>query len=133
MQEQVNAPASKNPPAMVTPTSCFRSCIFALKSIFSPLIPPVIQVRSTKMTVLVYGFVDASGSSFGGSIQREGKLTYKIGTWSSAEDKNSSNWREFENLVCEVEHEAKRGNLVGSYVFLGMDNEVVESSLFKGN
>ena len=76
--------------------------------------------------VVVYGFVDASGSGFGSTLTVRGKVKYRIGTWSSEEDKNSSNWREFENLVCAVEEAGEEGKLKGATVILATDNEVVE-------
>ena len=54
--------------------------------------------------MVIYGFVDASGSGFGSTILVKGEVHYRIGTWISEESKNLSNWREFENLVIEVEN-----------------------------
>ena len=59
--------------------------------------------------ILIYGFVDASGAGSGSTLLPKGKIHYRIGTWSSSEDINSSIWREFENLVCEVEEAGKWG------------------------
>ena len=70
--------------------------------------PPVIIVRTATTIVIIYGFVDASGSGFGSTLLVKGKIHYRIGTWSSTEDSNSSNWREFENLVCEVDEVGRR-------------------------
>ena len=53
--------------------------------------------------ILIYDFIDASGSGSGSTLLRKEKVHYYIGTWSSSEDSNSSNWREFENIGCEVE------------------------------
>ena len=61
--------------------------------------PPIFIVRSTKCMILIYGFADTSGSGFGSTILADNQIHYRIGTWSSSEDKNLSNWREFENLV----------------------------------
>ena len=83
--------------------------------------------------MLIYGFVDASGSGFGSTLQERDKIHYRIGTWSSIEENNSSNWREFENLVCTVEEAGKKGMLSGSTVLLATDNSTVEAALYKGN
>ena len=79
--------------------------------------------------MVVYGFVDASGSGFGSTILVKGSIKYRIGTWSSLEDQNSSNWREFENLVSEVEHAGEEGWLNNSTILFATDNEVVEACL----
>ena len=100
---------------------------------FSRELPPIVSVRSTRCQVVVYGFVDSSGSGFGSTLLVKGNIEYRIGTWSSNEDKNSSNWREFENLVCEVEQAGEKGWLGASTVIVGTDNQVVESALYKGN
>ena len=60
-------------------------------------------------------------------------MHYRIGTWGHDEEDNSSNWREFENLVAGMEDAGKRGWLQGSIVLLATDNKVVERALFKGN
>ena len=83
--------------------------------------------------VLIYGFVDASGSGFGSTLEKQDKIHYRIGTWSSSEKENSSNWREFENLVYTVEEAGRKGMLTGSTVLLATENSVVEAALYKGN
>ena len=111
----------------------FHSCLKALSKVMAPKSPPVVVVRSRNCTVLIYGFADASGSGFGSTLLVNKEIHYRIGTWSSSEDSNSSNWREFENLVCAVEEAGKEGKLKGATVILATDNEVVEHSLYKGN
>ena len=66
-------------------------------------------VQAAKTTVIVYGFDDASGSGFGNTLLSKGKIHYRIGTWSSTEDSNLSNLREFENFVCEMEQAGGKG------------------------
>ena len=53
--------------------------------------------------------------------------------WSNVTDSNSSNWCEFENLVCVVEEAGGQGHLKGANVVLATDNSVVEASPYKGN
>ena len=95
--------------------------------------PPVVTVRSQTAILLIYGYVDALGSGFGESLFLKGKVYYRIGVWGSEEQKNSSNWREFENLVAGMEESGKKGWLNGSIVVLATDNIVVERALYKGN
>ena len=120
-------------PIMVTPVPRFYQCLEVLTTIFSNELPPIVQVRSTSCLIIIYGFLDASGSGFGSTLLVKGNIEYRIGTWSSSEDKNSSNWREFENLVCEVEQAAEKGWLDNNNIILATDNQVVEASLYKGN
>ena len=122
-----------DPEKFITPVPRFHSCIKAFEDFFSSEEPPIIVTRSKKCYVLIYGFVDASGSGFGSTLQERDKIHYRIGTWSSIEENNSSNWREFENLVCTVEEAGKKGMLSGSTVLLATDNSTVEAALYKGN
>ena len=73
------------------------------RKIFESDLPPIITVRSTSCLVIVYGFLDASVSGFGSTLLVRRDIEYRISTWSSLEDTNSLNWREFENLMCDVE------------------------------
>ena len=117
----------------VNPVPRFFSCIKALKSLFEPDLPPVIITRSAKLTVLIYGFVDASGSRFGSTLQINNEINYRIGTWSSQEEKKSTNWREFENLVSSMEESGNEGLLSGATILSATDNSIVEASMYKGN
>ena len=77
--------------------------------------------------------MDASGSGFGSSLQREDNPSYRIGVWGSDEDDESSNWRESQNVVESLEEEEKLGNLDGAFVVLATDNKTVESCIYRGN
>ena len=96
----------------VTPLPRFHTCLIALASFFELIYSPIIVVRSAICILRIYGFVDASGSGFGGTLLEYYKIRYRIGTWSRVEDDNSSNRREFENLVCTVEEEGGVGMLI---------------------
>ena len=105
----------------------------SVSEIFEANLPPIVTLRSSKHFVVVYGFVDASGSVFGSTLLVKGQVQYRIGTWSSEEDVNSSNWREFENMVCEIEQAAHKGWLNESTVIMATDNQVIEACIYKGN
>ena len=120
-------------PLWVTPVPRFHQCLKVLSKMFDEELPTIVSVRSTTCQVVVYGFVDASRSGFGSTLLVKGSIEYRIGTWSSKEDANSSNWREFENLVCEVEQAGTKGWLNNSTVIIATDNQVVESALYKGS
>ena len=94
---------------MVTLGPRLFTCLKVLSLLFKEDLPHIVSVRSTSCLVIVYGFIDASGSGFGGTMLVKGNIEYRIGTWSSSEDTNSLNCRKFEYLVCEVEQAGKKG------------------------
>ena len=78
--------------------------------------------------------MDASKSGFGSTVDKgDNNITMRIGVWNSEAEEESSNWREFENLVETVESEANAGNLHSSIIILATDNQVTESCIYKGN
>ena len=121
------------PPKMIKPVPEFHTCLTALRSFFVPEVPPWVHMRSSMVYMIAYGFADASGGGFGSTIEREGEIKYRMGVWGKDEDSETSNWKEFENLVDALESEARDGGLKGSLVVLAVDNATVESCLYKGN
>lgn len=105
-EEKLRVPA---PPLLITIVPRFYQCLNVLTKMFQNELPHVVDLRATTCQVVVYGFVDASGSGFGSTMLVKSNIEYRIGTWSSTEDVNSSNWRECENLVCEVEQAGIKG------------------------
>ena len=95
--------------------------------------PPVTTVRSNTAILIIYGFGNALGSGFGTTLLKNGSIHYQIGTWAREEEVNSSNWREFENLVLALEESGKKGWLKGASIILATDNEVAEAAIYKGN
>ena len=56
-----------------------------------------------------------------------------MGTWGSDAESESSNWRELNSLVLDLESEEASGNLKNSWIILATDNSTVEGCLYKGN
>jgi hypothetical protein len=56
-----------------------------------------------------------------------------IGLWEPDAEDDSSNWKEFENVVEALEEEGKNGALDGCLVYFFTDNSTVEIALYKGN
>jgi hypothetical protein len=55
-------------------------------------------------------------------------------TWESVVDKDSSTFREFENVVCVLEEEAEHGHLDNAIVFMCTNSTTtVKAGLVKGN
>ena len=53
-------------------------------------------------------FFYTSVSGFRGTLYHKGDIHYRIGTWRNGEDENSSNWRNFDNCVTEVEESGEK-------------------------
>ena len=123
----------KNRPHQIIPVPRFYSCLKALSTFFSTDDPPVITDRSSEVKLLVYGFVDASKSGFGASLDYNNHVRFRIGIWGSDEDDASSNFREFANLVETLEKEVKENRLKDATVIMATDNSTVEAAIQKGN
>ena len=121
------------PPKLVKPIPRFISCLKALSKFFSLEDPPVITQRSANLQLLAYGFVDASKTGFGASIEYGNRTKYRIGVWGSDTDDESSNFREFANLVETIEEEVETGSLQNCQLIMATDNSTVESAIFRGN
>jgi hypothetical protein len=85
-------------------------------------------VRSAHLLYIRYGFTDAPGTGLGASITTNQGVRVRIGTWGQDSQDETSNWREFENLVTTLESEGQRGNLDGAVVVMCTDNSMAESA-----
>ena len=117
-------------PKTITVVPRFHQCLLAC---FDSDLPPIITERTSSVQLVIYGFVDASKSGFGSSIDYNGAIKYRIGTWGLDQDNESSSFREFCNLIETLEHEAKLGGLNNSTIIMATDNSTVESCIYKGN
>jgi hypothetical protein len=63
----------------------------------------------------------------------KGGIKYRIGTWPSGNEEDTSNYREFENVVDLLREEEEARNLVNALIFLWTDNSTVKSATVKGN
>ena len=124
---------AESAPEWIKPVPLFYQCLDTLEKFFSLPTPPRVTDRSNKYSLILYGFGDASKSGFGSMIDDGDNLRYRIGLWGWDSEENSSNWREFENLVTTVEEEAKLGKLSDSHLIMATDNSTVEGCFYKGN
>ena len=131
----IENPGDKDaPPAEVTASTRFVDDVGALYKLFlSTDAPPEVRLRSKNIVTVVYGFGDASGSGLGSTFTCGAGFTFRIGVWGSLEKPESSNWKEFTNVVEALEDEAKAGNLDNSEVFMFTDNSTVEACAKKGS
>jgi hypothetical protein len=105
----------------------------ALQRILSAGHPPEVMIRALKVYNVIYGFGNASGKGFGSTVTSPAGTKYRIGICEPDAEDNSSNWREFENIVKTLEEEAACGNLRGTLVHMFTDNSTCEAALYKGN
>mmetsp|Transcript_39960 Transcript_39960/g.56309 ORF Transcript_39960/g.56309 Transcript_39960/m.56309 type:complete len:432 (+) Transcript_39960:3-1298(+) len=130
------------PPVSVPAVPRTRGDVEAMNRFFSPAKPPVVTVRSSTVLTITYGFGDASGLGKGSTIEdfRNGctpmpsveGIRYRIGVWEADEAGESSNYREFTNVVEALEEDGDAGRLQYCEVFFFTDNATVETALFKG-
>ena len=121
-------------PTRVRPLPQLVDDIYALSEFLSMSSPPEIEDRRSELRLILYGFADASGGGLGSSVLIPGTgIRCRTGVWGKDEENNSSNFKEFENVVSTIEQEAKEGTLKGSLMFLFTDNSTVEGALYKGN
>ena len=100
------------------------------------------------MVQVYYGFEfeDASGKQFGATISCDynckawlaktttssTRVRFRIGLWTTAEEEESSNYKELRNLVDTVKEEAEAGRLRNCEFFLSTDNSTAESCFYQG-
>jgi hypothetical protein len=120
-------------PALVRASPSLLRDLEALESLMHQGSAPEVSIRSRTVVTIVYGFGDASGSGLGATFTCGVGFNFRIGVWGADEGPESSNWKEFTNIVESLEDEAKTGNLEGSEVYMFTDNSTVESCAGKGS
>ena len=100
---------------------------------FTSELAPKVCIRSNRVITVVYGFGDASGTGLGATFTCGMGFNFRIGVWGSKEMDESSNWKEFSNVVEALEDESESGELIGTEVFMFTDNATVEACATKGS
>jgi hypothetical protein len=122
------------PPEEVIASTRFAGDVSSLLQLFtSNDNPPAVNLRSKNIVTVIYGFGDASGSGLGSTFTCGTGFTFRIGVWGSLDKPESSNWKEFTNVVEALEDEAAEGNLHNAEVFMFTDNSTVESCAKRGS
>jgi len=106
--------------------------VTALLTLMESESPAEIVLRVSRILFVLYGFADASGTGFGSSLKISEGLSYRIGVWNEAEASETSNYREFTNVIEALEEEGASGRLADCMVFFCTDNSTVEAALYKG-
>jgi hypothetical protein len=120
-------------PELVRAVPRFKFDLHAMSLFFKPGSPPEVTDRVSKILYVMYGFGHASGMGFGSSIQTATGLLYRIGVWVGDKGNETSNYREFTNVVEALEEEGAIGRLAGCRVFFCTDNSTVEAAIYKGS
>jgi hypothetical protein len=101
----------------------FAADVEALSRLCEGKEPPLRSVRCLKSGTFLYGFVDASGLAFGGSVQVSDEIRYQYRQWiTSVTEEESSNWRELGNLLEFIKDLVKGGEFEGFELFIVTDN-----------
>ena len=121
-------------PKQILPAPRLFDDLDMLEGIFKSDTPTHFPIRCTKTAEVFYGFFGASGAGLGSMVQGLDKnaITVRIGVWSASEaEENSSNWREFANMVKGIREDAAKGKLHNTLLFLCTDNSTVESAVIR--
>ena len=123
----------QEPPERVKPAQRMADDLNALEELCKADEPPKRMVRPRHAWAVAYGFGDASGGGGGSGIEYRKKLRLRFCVWCSEISEQSSNYREFLNLVMGLEAEHREGRLDGVEIFLFTDNMVAEGAYYKGS
>jgi hypothetical protein len=107
---------------------------FTLREFFYLPSPPEIQARRNQIHLLLYGFADASGGGLGSTVIIPGSgIRCRVGVWGKDNENETSNYKEFENVMLTVEEEARQGMVQGASMYLFTYNSTMAGPLLTGN
>jgi hypothetical protein len=124
-----------DPPSGVKAVPRFAPDVEVLSRLTESREPPRVPVRPTVTATAWFCYGDASGQGFGFSLWISGTLDIDLsyGVWDQDTSEESSNFREFYNLVVRVETLHAQGKLgTGTELFIFTDNFVTECAFHKG-
>jgi hypothetical protein len=122
------------PPKRVCPVKRLGFDLKAMLLLTESEEAPRRDVRPGKVAHAIYGFGDASKDGFGASIEIEGKgIVWRSGIWNWTMREETSNYREFRNLVEMIEGLVEGGSLRGHELFMFTDNSTAESAFSNGS
>ena len=121
-------------PEFVAAVPRFHLDIEALKILSRSEVPTLRRDQCSKRGHAFHGFYNASGRSFGATLQIGDDLIYRYGQWSSkVSEESSSNWRELGNLVMTLENQVSQHGLWDCELFLFTDNTTAKAAFWKGS
>jgi hypothetical protein len=125
---------TSSPPQMVRIAPRLPQDLDTLAQLLSAPTPPTRYLRSQKIKVAIYGFVDASGTGFGSTfLTHHTDLLFRQGVWGRDADHVSSNYKELHNLTDAVKDGLSSGDLTHSELFVFTDNSTAEGAFYRGN
>jgi hypothetical protein len=80
------------PPKLVKPVHQLSWDLRALTRMFNEDTPSEVLLRAARVYSILYGFADASGAGFRSTVLGADGIRYRIGTWESDVDEDSSNF-----------------------------------------
>jgi hypothetical protein len=89
-------------------------------------------VQSKVVIAVAYGFSDTSGKGFGSTITIDGSLLWRLDQWKEFYKDESSNRREFENIVIALEEYYSKTGIHDVELFMFTDNMVSENAFYRG-
>jgi hypothetical protein len=104
----------------------------ALKTLTEPQLPPKRHMRSKVIIAVASGFADASGKGFGSTITIDGSLLWRSGQWKEFYKYETSNRREFENIVIALEEYNSKTGIRYVELFTFTDNMVSDNAFYRG-
>lgn len=119
-------------PDTVAAVPRLRGDIDALLKLTAGEEPAVQACRALVALVALYLVGDASGRGFGSALWDDKGVLYNSGTWKLGCSKESSNWREANNLTTRIEEMAEEGRLDGKELFVLTDNTTFEGTFYRG-
>jgi len=128
-------PATPPIPIYVAAVPRLSEDVAALLELSASSSPPLRKMRPGRYAAVMYGFGDASGPAFGATSQFQSStdIHFEFGQWiTSVTEEESSNWREFTNVVEYLESRAAVGELNDAEVFMFTDNSTTDAAFWKG-
>ena len=120
-------------PVVVAVQPRLRRDVRCLRRLTDTNTPPRERYRAQRAAVSFYMPGDASGKGFGSALIGPQKVVYHAGTWARRWRRESSNFREADNLVRRVEELVEDGTMQDQELFVFTDNWVFENCYYKGH
>jgi hypothetical protein len=119
-------------PLTLDATDRFKQDLYALGELLKPKSPPPpeVVVWSNSVLQVIYGFGNASEKGFGSTVLNSKGVRIRVGLWEKDSEGDSSNWREFENVVEALEEEGHNSSLNGTLVYFFTNNSMVKAALY---
>ena len=121
------------PPAKVRPVPRLRRDVEALMKLMDTPTPALTLARPTGSVQGYYLMGDASGKGFGSALWDSEGIFYESGHYGERHQRESSNFREADNLVRRIERMEVEGKLREREVFIFTDNSSFEGTFYKGH